>query len=59
MASQEERYCKDVVPGCPLCPVAPLCHTAGLSAVLDQKERSRYASMWIFVSLCICDGPTL
>lgn len=42
MVSEEERCCEYVVPGRPLSPVAPLCHTGGLSAVLAQKERSRY-----------------
>ncbi len=35
------EFGEDVVLGRPLSPVAPRCHTADLSAVLAQKERSR------------------
>ena len=48
IVSQEEH--EDVVPGRSLTPVVCHCHTAGLSAVLVQKERSRYA---YGVDICI------
>ena len=45
---------QDVVPGRPLSPVAPLCHTAGIPAALAQKENTRYAysvDIFLFVIL--------
>lgn len=48
---------QDVVPGRPLSPVAPLCHTAGMPAALAQKEKAWYAySVDIFlfdILLCV------
>lgn len=54
MASQEERYCEDVAPGRPLSPMARLSHAAGLSAVLAQKERSRYACARVDICVFVC-----
>lgn len=46
IVSLEER--EDVVPGRLLSPVVSHCHAAGLSAVVAQKESSRYTqTVWI------------
>lgn len=43
-----------MVPGRPLSPVAPLCHTAGLPAALAQEEKSRY-EFRVGICVFVCD----